>query len=102
MQPVLPALRRGRRAAVVPTPGRHRRYEPLVWGAVRDVRPAPAGAVASTAVQRTGARTSMSVNSPAPAAHPAGTPEFPRHVVTAVLVAHDGARWLRKALDGLL
>jgi GT2 family glycosyltransferase len=44
----------------------------------------------------------MSVNSPAPAAHPAGTPEFPRHVVTAVLVAHDGARWLRKALDGLL
>ncbi|SEO60674.1 glycosyltransferase [Actinacidiphila rubida] len=44
----------------------------------------------------------MSVNSPAPAAHPAGTPEFPRHVVTAVLVAHDGARWLRQALDGLL
>jgi GT2 family glycosyltransferase len=44
----------------------------------------------------------MSVNSPAPAAHPAGTPEFPRHVVTAVLVAHDGARWLPKALAGLL
>ncbi|WP_329132531.1 glycosyltransferase [Streptomyces sp. NBC_01476] len=44
----------------------------------------------------------MSVNSPAPAAHPAGTPEFPRHVVTAVLVAHDGARWLPKALSGLL
>ena len=44
----------------------------------------------------------MSVNSPSPAVHPAGTPEFPRHVVTAVLVAHDGARWLRKALDGLL
>ncbi|MFC4033844.1 glycosyltransferase [Streptomyces polygonati] len=44
----------------------------------------------------------MSVNSPAPAAQAAGTPEFPRHVVTAVLVAHDGARWLPKALAGLL
>ena len=44
----------------------------------------------------------MSVNSPAPAATAAGTPEFPRHVVTAVLVAHDGARWLPKALEGLL
>ncbi|HEY5836864.1 glycosyltransferase, partial [Streptomyces sp.] len=44
----------------------------------------------------------MSVNSPAPAAQAAGTPEFPRHVVTAVLVAHDGARWLRQALAGLL
>jgi GT2 family glycosyltransferase len=44
----------------------------------------------------------MSVNSPAPAAHPAGTPEFPHHVVTAVLVAHDGARWLPKTLAGLL
>ena len=29
-------------------------------------------------------------------------PEFPRHVVTAVLVAHDGARWLPDALSGLL
>lgn len=44
----------------------------------------------------------MSVNSPAPAATPPGIPEFPRHVVTAVLVAHDGARWLPKALEGLL
>ncbi|MBM9504929.1 glycosyltransferase [Actinacidiphila acididurans] len=44
----------------------------------------------------------MSVNSPAPAASPAGVPEFPRHVVTAVLVAHDGARWLPRALEGLL
>ncbi|WP_328913784.1 MULTISPECIES: glycosyltransferase [unclassified Streptomyces] len=44
----------------------------------------------------------MSVNSPAPAYFPAGIPEFPRHVVTAVLVAHDGARWLPKALSGLL
>ncbi|MEU0476306.1 glycosyltransferase [Streptomyces olivaceus] len=33
---------------------------------------------------------------------PAATPEFPRHVVTAVLVAHDGARWLPDALTGLL
>ncbi|WP_416476511.1 glycosyltransferase [Streptomyces sp. LKA04] len=32
----------------------------------------------------------------------AATPEFPRHVVTAVLVAHDGARWLSDALAGLL
>ncbi|MFJ2061215.1 glycosyltransferase family 2 protein [Streptomyces sp. NPDC087908] len=30
------------------------------------------------------------------------TPEFPRHVVTAVLVTHDGARWLPDALAGLL
>jgi GT2 family glycosyltransferase len=29
-------------------------------------------------------------------------PAFPRHVVTAVLVAHDGARWLPGALAGLL
>jgi GT2 family glycosyltransferase len=29
-------------------------------------------------------------------------PEFPRHIVTAVLVAHDGARWLPEALSGLL
>ncbi|MER5548827.1 glycosyltransferase [Streptomyces sp. NPDC002589] len=33
---------------------------------------------------------------------PAATPEFPRHVVTAVLVSHDGARWLPDALAGLL
>ncbi|MEU2716263.1 glycosyltransferase [Streptomyces sp. NPDC007205] len=32
----------------------------------------------------------------------AAPPEFPRHVVTAVLVAHDGARWLPDALAGLL
>ncbi|MFE2561363.1 glycosyltransferase family 2 protein [Streptomyces sp. NPDC059352] len=30
------------------------------------------------------------------------TPEFPRHVVTAVIVTHDGARWLPDALAGLL
>ncbi|WJY50761.1 glycosyltransferase family 2 protein [Streptomyces chengbuensis] len=33
---------------------------------------------------------------------PATPPEFPRHVVTAVLVSHDGARWLPDALAGLL
>ncbi|MFJ4921382.1 glycosyltransferase [Streptomyces sp. NPDC088725] len=33
---------------------------------------------------------------------PTTAPEFPRHVVTAVLVAHDGARWLPDALAGLL
>lgn len=44
----------------------------------------------------------MSVHSH-PAAHrDAATPEFPRHVVTAVLVSHDGARWLPDALAGLL
>ncbi|MFJ9927468.1 glycosyltransferase [Streptomyces misionensis] len=32
---------------------------------------------------------------------PARPPEFPRHVVTAVLVSHDGARWLPDALAGL-
>ncbi|MER5429354.1 glycosyltransferase [Streptomyces sp. NPDC002588] len=38
------------------------------------------------------------------AAHQGGaaSPEFPRHVVTAVLVSHDGARWLPDALAGLL
>ncbi len=29
-------------------------------------------------------------------------PAYPRHLVTAVLVAHDGARWLPQALRGLL
>ncbi|MGW0712025.1 glycosyltransferase [Streptomyces sp. NPDC002643] len=44
----------------------------------------------------------MSVHSHPAAHHDAATPEFPRHVVTAVLVAHDGARWLPDALAGLL
>ncbi|WP_263980435.1 glycosyltransferase family 2 protein [Streptomyces naphthomycinicus] len=44
----------------------------------------------------------MSVHSHAAAHHPAATPESPRHVVTAVLVSHDGARWLPDALAGLL
>ncbi|WP_439948240.1 glycosyltransferase [Streptomyces sp. BBFR109] len=38
----------------------------------------------------------------APATGPGGAPEYPRHVVTAVLVSHDGARWLPDALAGLL
>ena len=33
---------------------------------------------------------------------PSRAPEFPRHVVTAVLVSHDGGRWLPDALAGLL
>ncbi|GGK09247.1 integral membrane regulatory protein [Streptomyces camponoticapitis] len=33
---------------------------------------------------------------------PANAPEYPRHVVTAVLVSHDGARWLPDALTGLI
>ncbi|MFD4568908.1 glycosyltransferase family 2 protein [Streptomyces sp. NPDC058251] len=53
----------------------------------------------------------MSVHSHSAARHdaaatapfdPANPPEFPRHVVTAVLVSHDGARWLPEALAGLL
>ncbi|MFC9960515.1 glycosyltransferase [Streptomyces nigra] len=45
----------------------------------------------------------MSVHSHTAAQHDAAaTPEFPRHVVTAVLVSHDGARWLPAALAGLL
>ncbi|RKN61309.1 glycosyltransferase family 2 protein [Streptomyces klenkii] len=37
-----------------------------------------------------------------PAFDPAVPPAFPRHVVTAVIVSHDGARWLPDALSGLL
>ncbi|MFH8574120.1 glycosyltransferase [Streptomyces sp. NPDC017993] len=47
----------------------------------------------------------MSVHSQSaaqPAPYAAATPEFPRHVVTAVIVSHDGARWLPDALAGLL
>ncbi|MCX3063916.1 glycosyltransferase [Streptomyces beihaiensis] len=33
---------------------------------------------------------------------PGSAPEFPRHVVTAVVVSHDGARWLPDVLSGLL
>ncbi|MFJ8162888.1 glycosyltransferase [Streptomyces sp. NPDC096136] len=45
----------------------------------------------------------MSPHSNSPVSHQAAaTPEFPRHVVTAVLVAHDGARWLPQTLAGLL
>ncbi|MFI9544853.1 glycosyltransferase [Streptomyces sp. NPDC052016] len=44
----------------------------------------------------------MTVHSHTAAHDSAATPEFPRHVVTAVLVSHDGARWLPDALAGLL
>ncbi|MEV2256679.1 glycosyltransferase family 2 protein [Streptomyces sp. NPDC050147] len=46
----------------------------------------------------------MSVHSHPAASHhdAAAAPEFPRHVVTAVIVTHDGARWLPDALAGLL
>ncbi|MFC9247220.1 glycosyltransferase [Streptomyces sp. NPDC057136] len=45
----------------------------------------------------------MSVHSHSAAPNPAAAaPEFPRHVVTAVLVSHDGARWLPDVLAGLL
>lgn len=44
----------------------------------------------------------MSAHTHTAAGHDAAAPEFPRHVVTAVLVSHDGARWLPDALTGLL
>ncbi|MDT0310235.1 glycosyltransferase family 2 protein [Streptomyces sp. DSM 44917] len=44
----------------------------------------------------------MSVHSQRAAEHQAAHPEFPRHVVTAVLVSHDGERWLPDVLGGLL
>ncbi|NED87140.1 glycosyltransferase [Streptomyces sp. SID11233] len=45
----------------------------------------------------------MSVHSHSTAPYAAAAaPEFPRHVVTAVLVSHDGARWLPDVLAGLL
>ncbi|MFI5615840.1 glycosyltransferase family 2 protein [Streptomyces sp. NPDC051567] len=45
----------------------------------------------------------MSLHSQSTASHrAAATPQFPRHVVTAVVVAHDGARWLPRTLAGLL
>ncbi|MGW0789135.1 glycosyltransferase [Streptomyces sp. NPDC002911] len=45
----------------------------------------------------------MSVHShPAAPNEAAAAPEFPRHVVTAVIVSHDGARWLPHVLGGLL
>ncbi|GGX76710.1 glycosyltransferase family 2 protein [Streptomyces hiroshimensis] len=37
-----------------------------------------------------------------PTFDPAVAPAFPRHVVTAVIVSHDGARWLPDAIEGLL
>ncbi|WP_049578920.1 glycosyltransferase family 2 protein [Streptomyces sp. SBT349] len=43
----------------------------------------------------------MSVHSQAAAPQQAAHPEFPRHVVTAVLVSHDGERWLPDVLTGL-
>ncbi|WP_079102321.1 glycosyltransferase family 2 protein [Streptomyces sp. TP-A0356] len=54
-----------------------------------------------SAVQHGAGATPFDPTRPAPF-DPARPPEFPRHVVTAVLVAHDGARWLPDALAGLL
>ncbi|WP_461296456.1 glycosyltransferase family 2 protein [Streptomyces harbinensis] len=44
----------------------------------------------------------MSVHSQPTAHQSAATPAFPQHVVTAVLVSHDGERWLPDVLTGLL
>ncbi|WP_217550657.1 glycosyltransferase family 2 protein [Streptomyces sp. GbtcB6] len=54
-----------------------------------------------TAAQGTAATAAFDPARPA-AFDPTRPPEFPRHVVTAVLVSHDGARWLPDALAGLL
>ncbi|MDT0346790.1 glycosyltransferase [Streptomyces litchfieldiae] len=43
----------------------------------------------------------MSVHSQPAAPQQPAHPEFPRHVVTAVLVSHDGERWLPDVLTGL-
>ncbi|SDL19764.1 glycosyltransferase [Streptomyces indicus] len=56
------------------------------------VHSSPAGAYGAAAVDP---------NRPA-LSDPTRAPEHPRHVVTAVLVSHDGARWLPEALSGLL
>ncbi|SCE41140.1 Glycosyltransferase, GT2 family, partial [Streptomyces sp. Termitarium-T10T-6] len=80
------------------------------WGPVRDAPNGPAGARAYTDAAPGDApgpgrraRTSMSVHSHSAAPNAAAAaPEFPRHVVTAVLVSHDGARWLPDVLAGLL
>ncbi|UGY91762.1 glycosyltransferase family 2 protein [Streptomyces gobiensis] len=44
----------------------------------------------------------MSVHSHSAAQYEQAAPEFPKHVVTAVLVSHDGERWLPDALTGLV
>lgn len=44
----------------------------------------------------------MSVHSHSAAQSAQAAPEFPQHVVTAVLVSHDGERWLPDALAGLV
>ncbi|GAB3971548.1 hypothetical protein GCM10028832_28620 [Streptomyces sparsus] len=44
----------------------------------------------------------MSVHSHSAAQYEQAAPEFPKHVVTAVLVSHDGERWLPDALAGLV
>ncbi|MBB1258409.1 glycosyltransferase family 2 protein [Streptomyces alkaliterrae] len=44
----------------------------------------------------------MSVHSHPAAQYEQAAPEFPQHVVTAVLVSHDGERWLPDALAGLV
>ncbi|MFB8175803.1 glycosyltransferase [Streptomyces sp. NPDC055966] len=54
-----------------------------------------------TAAQNPAATSGFDPSRPG-AFDPSRPPEFPRHVVTAVLVAHDGARWLPDALAGLL
>ncbi|MFD1663623.1 glycosyltransferase [Streptomyces caeni] len=53
-----------------------------------------------TAAQRDAATAPFEQPGPAPL-EPTRPPEFPRHVVTAVLVSHDGARWLPDVLAGL-
>ncbi|MFC7470408.1 glycosyltransferase family 2 protein [Actinomadura keratinilytica] len=57
---------------------------------------ASAGSMSDPAAATTATPTSL------PGLDPTSAPAYARHVVTAVLVTHDGARWLPDALAGLL
>ncbi|MFD6783294.1 family 2 glycosyl transferase [Streptomyces sp. TSRI0384-2] len=57
---------------------------------------ASAGSMSDPAAAMTASPTSL------PGLDPTSAPAYARHVVTAVLVTHDGARWLPDALAGLL
>ncbi|WP_436738582.1 glycosyltransferase [Streptomyces sp. BBFR102] len=57
---------------------------------------ASAGSMSDPAAAMTATPTSL------PGLDPTSAPAYARHVVTAVLVTHDGARWLPDALAGLL
>ncbi|MGW2255383.1 glycosyltransferase [Kitasatospora sp. NPDC001660] len=69
--------------------------EPLVWCAIR----LP---FTGCVHRELGPAHSMTVYSHQSGFTAARPPAYPRHLVTAVIVSHDGARWLPQALAGLL